>query len=160
MWTNKHCGLQVAILCNETWDKMSPDQKCCTGRVQTFPCGRRPARCKFIMFVPACRSHYSMLALPVVPHTLHHGLPWWVFWCRLWITDRQKNARATPWATFRIIKTLSLPWSEKIEIFLRETEEVKMLRLSLCALHSTYKEEWQCECVLWVHTPLPSHTHF
>lgn len=34
-----------------------------------------------------------------------------------------------------------------------------MLRFSLCALHSTYKEEWQCERVLRVHTHLPSLTH-
>lgn len=35
-----------------------------------------------------------------------------------------------------------------------------MLRFSLCTLHSIYKEGWQCERVLRLHTHLPSHTHF
>lgn len=133
---------------------MFSDQKYQTGRCQTFPFLWRPAGCEFVIFVPACWSHHSMPVFPFVP--LLYYFTWLVFWCRLWIPSPKMHE--PPLNPYRIIKNLlSMIWKNRN---IPPTEEVEMLRFSLCTLHSIYKEGWQCEHVLRLHTHLPSHTHF
>lgn len=146
IWTIKRCILQVTILPNETWAKRNESWTGGAPQGRSAPC--------LSQLVGAIASRLCIFFSPSLCPTGTPSLASLVS-LLMQIVKSINNA----WAGLEPLQDYQKPRSEKIEIFLQETEEVKMLYFSLCALHSTYKEEWQCECVLPVHTHLPSHTH-
>lgn len=141
IWMNKHCGLQLASVCNKVWAKRLVLQ--CSGIKST----------ELVMFryfltgkdLQVTSSWRQSQLVTVAAHLVFFSYMCFFrggvlgHWSDSSVPDGEFPYRRSSQETVKPLlnhfkdtksKTLSMPLSEKIELFFQETKEVKMLFFS------------------------------